>query len=248
MTPLNDAVTERQPRYLNTYAVTARRGLVRRTTTDEIWWATSADGNWTYARTETSGTPWVVTYVPTGQDVLFTTLPDSRRWTARDEGHYAVAFLLAEARTVISRQGEEHTVVFAGHPGAPKPDTSARDAELAAERLGRARRWEAIHTGTLSADEPDTRCTGDACSGYLTATFAGERAAWVHADTCRECVDEAPAQRRECRNLHLHRPCGDADPVQCDHDRCTVATLPNLPTGQCPRGRTACCGCCDDDE
>jgi hypothetical protein len=49
----------------------------------ETWAARSTDGTWTYERTEDSGTPWVVTHVPTGGSDLFGSLPKARRFTAR---------------------------------------------------------------------------------------------------------------------------------------------------------------------
>ncbi len=40
----------------------------------EIWEATSADGQWCYAREEEPGTPWHVLHIPSGE-VRFTYLP-----------------------------------------------------------------------------------------------------------------------------------------------------------------------------
>lgn len=251
MTPIDEAETERRPRYLNTYTRSRRTdALVRRTTSDEIWQTRSACGLWQYERTETPGTPWLVTYRPTGQDVLFTTLDDGRRWTARDGGERAIAFLRAEAQRVIDRKGDDGRILMftPGTPESVRAETRAMAAAAAAERFGRARRWAGVLDGLVLADEPDARCTGRGCCGYLTAAVAGDRAAWVHADACRECVDEQPEKRRECRELHRHVPCGDADPVLCDHARCTTAALPVLDGGQCPRGLDACCGCCEHDE
>jgi hypothetical protein len=49
----------------------------------EVWSARSTDGLWTYEREESAGTPWVVTYVPSGGSDLFGSLPKARKFTAR---------------------------------------------------------------------------------------------------------------------------------------------------------------------
>jgi hypothetical protein len=246
-TPLDDDLTERRPRYLTGYESDGTGGRRRRSTSAEIWSAQSTDQRWVYERTDTPGTPWMVRYQPTGQEVPFTTLADGRRWTARDE--YALAFLRAEALQVIARLGEA-SGVLAFNPGTPESTRAAvraRAAVVAAERLGRARRCVAVLDGLVLADDPDTRCTGGGeCGGYLTVAIAGDRAAWVHADTCRECINVDPAKRRECHDLHRHVPCGDPDPVLCEHLWCTTPTV-LLAGQQCPAGRDDCCGCCDAD-
>lgn len=248
MTPLNHEKTEKHRRRLAGYTPTAAGTMQPRTTDHpEIWQAESADGHWQYQRTETPTTPWVVLYRPTGQDVLFTTLPDARRWTARDSGDFALGLLRSVALRVIARNGRTASVeVF--NPGTSTADreaAAAREAARAAERLALARRAVAVLDGLLLTGRPDTRCTGAAggCSGYLLADVAGERATWAHVDTCRECVDAPVEARRACRNLHQHQPCGDPDPVLCDHTWCSTPVLPAA--GVCGQGVDDCCGCCD---
>lgn len=51
----------------------------------EIWSAESTDGVWTYERVEDVGTPWIVTYKPTGLDVWLSSLPKARAFTARPD-------------------------------------------------------------------------------------------------------------------------------------------------------------------
>lgn len=239
------------PRYLNSYTAPDAEGRQdRRTTGDEVWEAISADGLWSYVRVDgEAGTPWAVTYLPTGQTATFPSLPKARRWTAHQDGQFALDNLRAAALLVIDRQGGQGTILCF-NPGTSehvKAAARAREAEACAERVGAARRALAVLDGLLLPDDPDTRCTGEACGGYLTALVAGDAAAWAHADACGECVDEPIEKRRECWQAHRHAPCGDADPVLCEHSGCTVPTLPDLPGG-CSRGRDACCGCCDHDE
>jgi hypothetical protein len=70
-------ITERAP----TLSRTGRRIGAK----PQIWAAESADGVWAYERTETSGTPWVVTHIKTGHEQWFSSLPKARIWTARPE-------------------------------------------------------------------------------------------------------------------------------------------------------------------
>lgn len=249
MTALDSASTQYRPRYLNGYEQVGGQ-LVRRTTGDEVWEAVSADGRWTYTRTETPSTPWVVAYVPTGQDVMFASLPKARTWTAGDA---AVPFLRRLALDVIDRKGADGTVLLfdPGTSGSVRAEARRRAAEAAAERLGRARRALALHDGLVLADHPDARCTGGTageCGGFLTALVVDDRAAWVHADSCSECVHEPLAKRRDCRALHRHAPCGDPDPVLCDHPQCSTPAVGLVAGAGCARGEDACCGCCEHDE
>lgn len=265
MTTLNAEKTERRPRYLRTAvdalpvvgsATPAAEGdagedkqpadRAPQTTTAEIWYAESGDARWTYERTETPTTPWLVTYRPTGQTMLFTTLAEGRRWTARDDGRAALGFLRAEAYRVIERRGSDGRILCF-NPGTPVTAREAArtaEAELAAERLGRARRAVFVLEGAVLAGEPVTQCAGvgllGGCSGYLLE----DRGYWVHADTCRECRDQSPEKRLQCRQLHRHQSCGDPDPVLCEHSHCSAPALPALDGGQCEHGRDACCGCC----
>lgn len=244
MTPLDEARTERRPRFLAGRAA----GTGRTTDTDEVWAATSADHLWTYQRIEDGVTPWEVTYRPTGQTVMHGSLPAARRWTGHQGGAFALANLRAGAQLVIDRRGASGTVLCF-NPGTAedvKAKARAHEAAAAAERYGLAMRCAGILDGLVLADRVDARCTGAECGGYLTVAIAGDRAAWVHADACRECVDLPLAERGQCRQLWRHAPCGDADPRLCDHSGCSVPSV--YLTGECPRGWDACCGCCEHDE
>lgn len=249
MTPLDTAATERRPHFRNSYAPDQNGDLQRQVTGDQVWAAVSADGLWSYTRVDgVAGTPWEVVYRPTGQVVQHGSLPAARRWTAHDGGQHALANLRAGAQLVIDRRGDSGTVLMF-NPGTSETVRAAarrREAEAAAERYGLARRCAGILDGLVLADAVDTRCAGADCGGYLTVAIAGDRAAWVHADACRECVDLPLVLRGECRALWRHTPCGDADPRLCEHLRCSAPTV--LLAGQCSRGRDACCGCCDYDE
>jgi hypothetical protein len=250
-TPLNPDTVHLMPRYLAGYESDGNGGLERRSTGDEIWGATSADGLWTYTRADgVAGTPWEVVYVPTGQVVTFGALPKARRWTAHDGGEFALANLRHGAQLVIDRRGDAGTILGfnPGTPESQKAEARRREAERCAERLAAALRCRAILDGLMLAGDPDARCTGEACGGYLTASLAGNAAAWVHADACRECAHQPIEKRRECPELGRHVPCGDADPVLCDHMGCTLPAAAPEVVGDCPRGRDACCGCCEHDE
>lgn len=245
MTPLNESATQRRPRYLRAPAVPtvgARPdGQAPATTADEVWYAESADGLWTYTRVEETTTPWEVVYLPTGQCATFTTLGAGRRWTAHEQGRFALANLRAGAVRVVAAGGATGAfLMFA--PGASDADrraARAAEAQRCARRLAEARRCLAVLDGLLVADEPDGRCTGG-CGGYLTAVVDGDRAAWQHADACRECIDKPPAQRRQCEQAYRHVPCGDPDPVLCARPWCTTP-LPATPVDGCDD----CCGCCE---
>lgn len=253
MTDLDDTTIVQVPRLLRGPAArtvgTSPAHQTPATTGDEIWSAVSTDHRWIYDRTEETTTPWECTYAPTGQTVVFGTLDAARRWTARDEGRFALAELRAHALRVTERGASSVVLMF--NPGTPETTRAAaraREAEQARTRVAYARRHLAVLDGLLTDGTPEHRCTGKDCGGYLTVVHAGDRAAWVHADACRECVDLPPAERRRCRTLDRHVPCGDADPVLCGHVWCSLpAAAPEL-VGQCPHGRDACCGCCEYDE
>lgn len=243
MTPLNDDLTERRPRYVQSRPTGPRRpgtpaGTLR-ATNPEIWLAFSADGLWVYERTETATTPWHVTYLPTGQTSIFTTLTEARRWTASP---HALPQLRAQARDVISRGGRQpgtHTLTFG--PGG-LPQRAADNEKAIAERLAHAMRWAAILDGTLVDAEPDARCHRAGplavCGGYLAHTSSG----WVHVDACNECIGLMSDETRKCHNLTAHQACGDPDPVQCDHRHC--GQVANLTPELCPRDNPACCDAC----
>lgn len=242
MTPLDDTRTESRPRFLA--GLVAGQGLT--TATDEIWAAVSADHRWTYQRVEVGATPWEATYLPTGQTVMHGSLPAARRWTAHEGGAFALANLRGGAQLVIDRRGDAGTTLMfnPGTPEATRAAARAREAAAAAERLALALRCAAVLDGLVVAGAPEVRCSGAGeCGGYLAAAYAGERAAWMHADACRECIGQPLARRRQCRALDRHAPCGDPDPVLCEHLGCSAPSVYFV--GQCRRGREGCCGCCE---
>jgi hypothetical protein len=70
----------------------------------EVWEARSTDGTWLYTRTEETGTPWVVTHVPTGYAEYFSSLAKARMWTCSDAAvpqvRRGLLFELARARRI----------------------------------------------------------------------------------------------------------------------------------------------------
>jgi len=64
----------------------------------EIWSARSTDGTWTYERSDEPGTPWIVTYAPTGHVEYWSSLPKARRWTASDRALADIRRMLEFAR------------------------------------------------------------------------------------------------------------------------------------------------------
>jgi hypothetical protein len=217
LTPLDDRSTQRRP-------------LLTRGTPGqhETWQATSADHRWLYERLETVSTPWEVTYLPTGQTQIFGNLNTARRWTG-DETR-AVAFLRQSAAQVVTRGGHADTIVTAFVAG--RIQRVAESAEDAAARCAAARRAVAVIDGALVTGDPDGLCR---CGALLIGA--------VHADVCRECLDDTPADRRRCRLLHQHQACDDVDPVQCDHPQCRIPASPRG-DADCRRGCEWCCGCC----
>jgi hypothetical protein len=248
LTPLNPETVQRRPAFLAGYESDGEGGQRRRTTGDQVWGAESADGCWTYTRVDgIAGTPWDVEYLPTGQVTQHASLPKARLWTAHQGGAFALANLRAGALTVVERGGASGAMLCftPGTPASVRAAARKREAEAAAVRLGLARRALAVLDGLLIGDAPTGRCTGRPdCGGYLAEVVAGGRAEWVHVDACRECSRQPIEKRRGCELAHQHVPCDDPDPVLCEHYRCAAPAV----RGQCPRGRDACCGCCEHDE
>lgn len=250
MTPLNPERTEKSYAYVQPRAAGPRRrqgaayGQVavnqtqlRTTQTPQIWKAESADGCWSYVRTEEPTTPWVVIYLPTGQTTQFGSLPAARAWTASPS---ALQQLRATAGDVIRWGGATGTIAIGAWAGGHTRRV-AEDARAAAGRVAVAMRWAAVLDGGLVAEPATARCHRNGplmCGGYL-AEVDGQ---WVHVDACRECVGLPAGQRRQCHNLTGHQACGDADPVLCEHARCGEPA--EVAIGLCPRGRDACCESC----
>ena len=63
----------------------------------ENWAAKSDDGLWKYDRVEDVGTPWEVTYLPTGEEFLSPSLPKARASTADGS---ALAYIEARRKEV----------------------------------------------------------------------------------------------------------------------------------------------------
>lgn len=102
--------------------ILTRSGKTRR----EKWAAVSACGQWYYERLEEIGTPWVVTFMPTGQEERFGSLPKARRWTASPD---AVPALRRDAQRVIDAGGVNRGRVW--------PPQTEQECEVEAEAARR---------------------------------------------------------------------------------------------------------------
>lgn len=93
---------------------------------------------WTYHRIEGTGTPWIVTYQPTGQREQVSSLSKARRWTATPE---AVRYLRDRAARVVADDGRSPGVVIVDGAGRVVPE----NPEVCAARVAEAERVLAIH-------------------------------------------------------------------------------------------------------
>ena len=196
----------------------------------EIWAAGSADGRWWFQRVEVPGTPWELTYLPTGQ--------------LEGAGSLSAARMVAaDPLTLLVLRERAERVVLAGGQAGPgmlrfvagrQVHGVAEPPERVAERLGLARRVLHILDGLVVAGDPDGVCV---CGGLMVGT--------VHADACPECLGGTVAEQRGCRALPRHQACPEADPALCDHDGCARRAVP-AGAAVCWRGRDWCCGCCAD--
>lgn len=104
---------------------------------DEIWYAESADGLWLYERVEETGTPWVVTFTPTGQEEWLGSLPAARRWTASGD---ALVFLRRRAQDVVDAGGRRNQVRYPLNDyGKPYRYVEPEDPADCAARVAEAR-------------------------------------------------------------------------------------------------------------
>ncbi len=114
-------------------------------TRQEIWYAESAatiPGTdrplWTYERQEEPGTPWIVTYSPTGQVEDFGSLRDARRWTGSPA---AVEYLRQEAvrRCDATQLARIQVAILNGQvlPAGVDPDSRCVCGGYLATRNGR---------------------------------------------------------------------------------------------------------------
>lgn len=101
--------------------------------------ATSADKVWAFERDEEAGTNWWVTYTPTGQVQVFTSLPKARAWTATPN---VLELLRAAAKDAQRRHHSDHERFWGRRAGMVLDGLLAPFSEL----------------------DPDTQC---GCGGYL---------------------------------------------------------------------------------
>lgn len=187
-------------------------------TRPEIWAACSADDLWSYHRIDDEGTPWLIVYRPTGQQVVpYGTLAAAREATAGG--------LLDELRR------RAYLAAFHGE------DTKSR---------ADGQRWLAVHmrgAGTTYGADPDWRCR---CGGYLLEATGDGRLA--HVDCCRECYTPGAGLVGDtCVVAPDHRFCGDPQPIECGHhrdNRCQAPARPNDGAGCGKAGDVDCCGVC----
>jgi hypothetical protein len=170
-------------------------------------------------RPEVDGTPWLLLYVPTGQDLLF------------GSDGFAAQFIADPDNTAYLRDLAKAALTAADGP----------------ETAGRARRVLAIHDGQLHPDDATGVCLCGgylALARHQVDPDAVDR----HVDACHNCYLLPLGLRRTCETLHHHQPCTNPhnrpDPVHCDHPRCTVPAEAVGP--RCVRDNTWCCGCCHE--
>lgn len=149
----------------------------------EIWHAHSKDGLWCYRRTEGDGSPWTVTFRPTGQQRdWYSTLKASRQATATT--------LLDDLR---------REAVLAAWPNAPKRAT---------ERCTDGQRMLAIHLRLAGATDIEAPCS---CGGLLVVAM--RNGSWGHVDACEACRgDMSDAWPSPCPAVAEHRFCGTPTP------------------------------------
>jgi|GEM_PF-1449331 len=233
MAPTTTALTPIVDVTRATWFMSSRRPDPSRTR-KEITFARSADGRWEYHRTEETGTPWEIVYLPTGQMLQAGSLASARRWTASGG---ALTTLRDEACRIIARSGVPDGPIYKADPTgrlvevAPDPDEVSR-------RLYRAWRWHLIHEGQMAprGTRPDYRCE---CGGYLVEDPANDTMA--HIDACPECIGDPDQPCHD--NQRKHVACEEVTPALCDHAGCGRFAQVGMP---CAYGRECCCGCCEE--
>ncbi len=149
----------------------------------QVWHTHSVDGRWCYRRNEGEGSPWTVTFVPTGQRRdWYSTLKAARQATA-------AAALLADLR---------HEAVLSAWPNAPR---------RADERCADGQRILAVHMRLAGSTEVEAGC--GSCGGLLVVAMRSGR--WGHVDACARCRDAISADVT-CPAAAEHRFCGTPTP------------------------------------
>ncbi|TAK89358.1 MAG: hypothetical protein EPO06_11895 [Burkholderiaceae bacterium] len=181
----------------------------------EVWAWESADGLWRVDRQEMTGTPWIVKYLPTGQESgLYGNLPDARADIASGEAYGRLRW---EAKQVALDLAQ------------PEPARA------------HAMRWLSVYLRDAGADEPDARCE---CGGYLIIATRDGRMAHLDccAECWTPGVDGLrPVDAELCR----HVTCPDARPEQCAHLGCVADGRLDVAACQAGHGLGWCCGCCN---
>jgi hypothetical protein len=190
----------------------------------ETWGVVSADGLWRFDRIDDEGTPWVATFLPTGQsDETFGTLAAARREAG------------PAGRLLDQFRRETFTLAY----------VSADPAERLA-----GQRYVALHLRHLGQTEADYRCE---CGGIL-AIASQDGTKLAHLDACADCWTDGSGYVDGADGLGCrvgHRFCGTPAPVECGHngdDRlhalCGELARPNAGEG-CGRGLSVdCCRAC----
>lgn len=214
-------------------AHTQRRPLIRGGS-PQIWQALSADGMWRYERVDDTGTPWMVTHLPTGATMSFGTLPDARRWTGDDDR--ALGDLHERALRVAIAHGYSEQPILRFEGGRLR--RVAEDPVVAARRYATATRVLAVLEGDLVDERsPAARC-------HCLRLLAWHERTWRHADTCDSCAGTGTAVRRNCPDLHTHQACQRPEPITCGHEGCDRPAAAWGHGVLCVDARRSCCGCC----
>jgi hypothetical protein len=217
--PLTPVRTEQRETFVN--PVTEPGGRKRL----EVWHAASVDGSWSYERVDDhdAGTPWTVTYAPTGQTREgYPLLDDAREDTA--SGKLGAALRWEALQRAVD----------------PALEVAAR--AVAQGWLGRYLVEQLVADG--QPVEAEARCE---CGGLLVSLeLQGERR-WAHLGACDECLTYGSGEWSPDPEVCEHRACGALFPMpaECVHDGCHGEAIPDGGRG-CEKDRGECCRCCAD--
>lgn len=195
----------------------------------EGWSTVSVNGWWRYDRLDEQGTPWRVTFLPTGQyREAYPNLPAARRDTA--------------GGLLDALRGQAAAAAFRGGT---------------VDERAVGQRWVAVHARLAGSDEVDFRCRCGGM--LAAADEAGTVLVHVDAcGDCYDAgrVVTAGPLGEVCELADGHRFCGSPERVECGHHgddrrygRCDLPAAPNGGAG-CGRGLAVdCCGvCCQGGE
>jgi hypothetical protein len=263
--PQNPALgTRRRPRP-RTELTNVRYVKNLQTGKDQIGYAESADGTWTYEwMTDLDGTPWYVTHRPTGLLEAFGDIDSGRRWTAsrdplsllravaEDTIRHEFSPVWEKMRATRALQILDGQLLWAADS---PPEARCYCGGYLAQQAGR---W--LHVDTC-ADELDIVVTGGPMDVHITKGVVVQwpgLTTWQKRDTPEGCPDDRDTHpaidvctacadpRTPCPDGHHAKRvlCTRPEPVQCDHLQCRKPN--DIHAGPCEMGHDACCGCYEE--